>query len=101
MLLLLLLLLRLQQQQQEQRGRPEELLLLHVLGCMRSYHLEKKLHIHRISDIFLTSLSPSSAAGLVGLLLSIEGTGATSVTLWGPHGLKPLLQLAIRSFAGL
>ncbi|CDI76547.1 ELAC2, putative [Eimeria acervulina] len=76
-------------------------LLINAGENVQRYHLEKKLHIHRISDIFLTSLSPSSAAGLVGLLLSIEGTGATSVTLWGPHGLKPLLQLAIRSFAGL
>ena len=76
------------------------LLLLLCLFCV-SYHLEKKLHIHRISDIFLTSLSPHSVAGLVGLLLSLEGTGATSVTIWGPYGVKPLLQLAMRSFAGL
>ncbi|KAL8437400.1 hypothetical protein ACSSS7_000995 [Eimeria intestinalis] len=65
------------------------------------YHLEKKLHIHRTTDVFVTSLSPRSTAGLVGLLLSLEGTGATSVTVWGPHAIRTLLELAKKSFAGL
>ncbi|KAL8446560.1 hypothetical protein Emed_005014 [Eimeria media] len=65
------------------------------------YHLEKKLHIHRTTDVFVTSLSPRSTAGLVGLLLSLEGTGASSVTVWGPHAIRTLLELAKKSFAGL
>ncbi|CDJ44370.1 ELAC2, putative, partial [Eimeria tenella] len=76
-------------------------LLINAGENVQRYHLEKKLHIHRISDVFLTSLSPAAAAGLIGLLLSLEGTGSAAVTLWGPHGLRPLLQLAMRTFAGL
>ncbi|OEH76147.1 mbl domain-containing protein [Cyclospora cayetanensis] len=76
-------------------------LLINAGENVQRYHLEKKLHLHRISDIFLTSLSLSATAGLVGLLLSLEGTGAFAVTVWGPQGLRSMLQLAMKSFAGL
>ncbi|KAL8454324.1 hypothetical protein Emag_001483 [Eimeria magna] len=76
-------------------------LLVNAGENVQRYHLEKKLHIHRTTDVFVTSLSPRSTAGLVGLLLSLEGTGASSVTVWGPHAIRTLLELAKKSFAGL
>ncbi|CBZ54590.1 Ribonuclease Z, related [Neospora caninum Liverpool] len=81
-------------------------LLFNAGENVQRFHLEHKLHLTRTSDVFLTSVSAATTAGLPGLLLTVEGAGNAErsqgrLRLWGTPDLPALLDAASRSFAGL
>ncbi|PFH37251.1 putative ribonuclease z [Besnoitia besnoiti] len=78
-------------------------LLFNAGENVQRFHLEHKLHLARVSDVFLTSLSSSTVGGLLGLLLSIEGAGREGdpLRLWAPPHIRAFIDAAAKSFAGL
>ena len=62
-------------------------------GVQRLCH-EHGISLHKISDIFLTSLHPESVGGLPGLMLTMMMGGDIKRRIHGPPGLSAYMQAA-------
>ena len=65
-------------------------------GTLR-FCTEHKIKLRKVSEIFLTSLSPYEVGGLPGLMLTLADCGVRHINVAGPPNLLQYLQ-SMRSF---
>jgi hypothetical protein len=67
--------------------------LINTGDSTQRYCSENKIKLLKVSCIILTSLSPHHISGLPGILLTLSSLGVGYITIIGPTGITPLIDI--------
>ena len=68
--------------------------LINVGEGTQRFCTEHKIRLSKIQNIFLTRIDPSTVGGLPGAILTLSDMGAKDLNVYGPSGIRPLLNAA-------